>query len=140
MNPGFVFAAAQAGSSIASGLAGSAASKQQARNQELQAFVAGTQTLQRDTIARDDLQRSLGTIRAARGANNLGARSANAREIEMAAIDTSDRDRQIQRSDGRIREANLLSAAAQSRSNARLSLLTGAVRASVPIAQYYSGI
>ncbi|TNE62325.1 MAG: hypothetical protein EP341_00265 [Sphingomonadales bacterium] len=104
--------------------------------QELNAKLAETQALQRDTLAREDLLRSESTVRAARGANGLSGISPNAAVLFNERRKASDRDRLIQRADDRQRAENYRNAAKAAGSRARWSLATGLVKSAVPIAEY----
>ncbi len=101
-----------------------------------EAKLAETQTLQRDTIAREDLNSFLSTVRASRAANGLSGDSPNAMLLEQTSVRNADRDRLIQRADGRQRAANFRTAAKSMRKTARYSLLTGYARSGVALAQY----
>lgn len=121
---------------LAQGLAGNAAAMDEAARMEAQAVLADTQALQRDTLAREDLQRTLGGIRAARAANGLSADSPNARILEADSTRRSDRDRLIQRADDRQRAANFRAGAKSARSQGRWSLVGGIAKAGIPLAEY----
>lgn len=123
---------------LASGLAGRAAGMSEAARAESEARLAETQALQRDTLAREDLDRYLSTVRAARAANGLTASSPNAMILENEAREASTQDRLRQRADDRQRAENFRASAAASRQGVRLSLLTGVAKAGVPLAQYGS--
>lgn len=60
---------AQAGSSIFSGLAGSAAAKGEKQRAEINAYIGRTRAIQTDTAAREGLDSELATLRATLGAN-----------------------------------------------------------------------
>ncbi len=136
MNPFIAFTALSAVSSVSKGMAERAQHMNNAAQQELQAYLADTQTLQRDSINRDELTRFLSTVRAARSANGLSSSSPNAILLETEAVKASDRDRLIQKSDDKQRAANFRAAAKSSRSSARMSLINGFIGAAIPLAQY----
>ncbi len=125
-------------------VAGTVATAAQARStamdeqaqQELNARLAETQALQRDTLAREDLKRAESATRAARGANGLSGSSPNAAVLFKERRDASDRDRLIARADDRQRAANYRTAAKSAGSRAKWSLATGLVKSAVPIGQY----
>lgn len=130
------YAITKSASALSSGLQGrndALARSAEARNQ---AYLADTQAIQRDTLSRDELQRTLSGIRAARAANGLSSTSPNARILERDAITNADRDRLVQVGDYRVKASSLRQTASQYRSLGRMSLLTGAVSATVPLAQY----
>ncbi|WP_162947027.1 hypothetical protein [Ruegeria sp. EL01] len=128
--------AASAVSSLASGAAQSANAMSEGARLDSEAKLAETQTLQRDTIARDDLNSFLSTVRASRAANGLSSNSPNAVLLETTSVRNADRDRVIQRADGTQRAANFRTAAKSARRSGRFSLLTGVLGAAVPLAQY----
>lgn len=135
MQAGLIFAAAQGVSALSKGMAERARGMTEAAQMEEQALLADTQALQRDTIARDELSRFLGGVASARAANGLSGRSPNAMAIIEAANKQMSSDRIVQTSNDRQRARNFRSAAIARRKGARMSLLTGAVSAAVPIAQ-----
>ena len=136
MTPALAVAGLQGGSAIAGALAGRAQGMSDAARQESEARLADTQALQRDTIARGDLDAFLSSMRAARAANGLSSSSPNALTLEAAAILEGDKGRLIDRADDRQRAANLRAGAAASRRGANWSLATGLVKAAIPIGQY----
>lgn len=121
---------------VAGGLGAFSSGMQDAANSESAARLAETQALQRDTIARDDLMGFLSGLRAARAANGLSANTPNARILEREGRESANRDRLINRANDRQRAANFRSAAKAQRRGARLSLVTGAAQAGVPLAEY----
>lgn len=121
---------------VASGVSAFAGGMQEAANDESMARLADTQALQRDTLARNDLDDFLAGLRASRAANGLSAFSPNARVLEMDARETMDRDRLINRAGDRQRAANFRSSAKARRRGARLSLVTGVASGGVPLAEY----
>lgn len=133
------------GFKIAGAVAGGLAQRATAMNQSAQAAaeaaLAETQALQRDTLAREDLQRFIGSIRAARTANGLSATSPNAMLLERAAMEESDRDRLMARADDRQRAANFRAASKYYRRSGNVSLVTGVANAGVPLAEFglYNG-
>ncbi|MFY0633684.1 MAG: hypothetical protein JXQ91_07725 [Vannielia sp.] len=135
MDPFTAFSMVAAG---AQGLAGRAAAMDESARAEAQAVLADTQALQRDTLARDDLTRTLDGIRAARAANGLSVNSPNAWVIEQETSQMADRDRQIQLADDRQRAANYRSAAKSARRAGQWSLVTGIAKAGIPLAEYGS--
>lgn len=139
MDPITAFTALSAVSSAASGIAGYSSAMSEGAQQDLNARLAETQTLQRDTAAREELLRSESATRAARGANNLSALSPNANVLFKERRRASDRDRLIQRADGKQTAQNYRTAAASSRRKARMSLVTGAINTGIPIAEYRMG-
>lgn len=136
MNPATAMVGLQVVSGVAKGMAARAKGMDEAARLESEAKLAGTQALQRDTIARGDLDAFLSSIRAARAANGLSLTSPNAIAYEMEAILQGDRARRTQRADDSQRVVNLRTGAQSARRGARLSLLTGVVSAGVPLAEY----
>lgn len=136
MDPVTGFAVASAGSAIMGGLSGRAQGMSDAARQESEARLADTQALQRDTIARGDLDAFLSTMRSSRAANGLSATSPNARVLEAEAIMQGNKGRLIERADSRQQAANLRAGAKASRSAGNWSLATGLVKAAIPISQY----
>lgn len=132
----FAAPALQAVAGVASGISAMSAGMQQAANDESMARLADTQALQRDTIARSDLDAHLAGIRAARAANGLTDYTPNARILDGEARQVMDRDRLINRADDRQRAANYRASAAARRRGARLSLITGVAQGAVPLAEY----
>jgi hypothetical protein len=136
MDPITALVVTQVASAGASAVSNYGAAMDDAAQNELNARLAETQALQRDTLAREDLLRAESSVRAARGANGLSSTSPNAMALFAERRDASDRDRLISRADDRQKAANYKSAAASSRSSAKWSLGTGLVKAAVPLAQY----
>lgn len=101
--------------------------KVQAAQAELNAKLEGTAGLQRDTIRREELARTLGSIRAARGDRGLLSPTATAFTSEADRFINSDRTVELLNS--RQRQADLRQQARQSRARGRASLVTGAVSA-----------
>lgn len=122
----------------AGGLAGRSAAMQEEAQMKLNAKLAETQALQRDTLARDELYRAESADRAARGANNLSANSPNAAILFKERRGASDRDRLIQRADDRQRAANFRSAARAASSRGKWSMATGLVNGGISLAEYGS--
>ena len=100
MDPFTAITVLKGASAVAGGLSANAQAKNQAAQQELNAKLAETQILQRDTAAREDLLASESATNAARAANNLSATSTNAINIRNERRDKADRDRLIERADG----------------------------------------
>ena len=121
---------------VAGGLSERAKEMNEAARMQGEAALAETQALQRDTLAREDLRRFTGSIRAARAANGLSATSPNAMVLMDAATAESDRDRLMARADDRQRAANFRAAAKGLRRRANVSLVTGVATAGVPLAEY----
>lgn len=125
--------------------AGTMATVQQMRTQadeaELQAKLADTQALQRDTLAREDLMAAESAVRAARGAAGMSSSSPNADVLFDKRRDVMDRDRLVARADDLQRAQNFRTAAASKRSGARWSLATGLVNTGVKLGEWgsYSG-
>lgn len=134
-DPVTLFAVTAAAGAVATGVQQNQQAKAQAARLDAEARLASTQALQRDTQARDELRRSLSAIQSARSANGLGIYSPNARLLEQETSRVSRREREITVADYRQRSANLTSEAAGTRRAGRMSLLTSAVKAAVPIAQ-----
>lgn len=141
MDPITAFTGLKVASAAFTGISGFAQGKAQQANLENQAILAETQAFQRDTYAREELTRFLGSVRAARSANGLSANSPNAYLLNKSARVQSDRDRLIQRNDSLMQAANYRAAAASAGRGAAFSLATGAVSAGIPIAEYgiYNG-
>jgi hypothetical protein len=121
---------------IAAGMSQRASAMNDAARMEGEAALAETQALQRDTLAREELQRFTGSIRAARAANGLSATSPNALVLQQAAMAESDRDRLIARADSRQQGANFRAAARGLRRSGNLSLVTGVASGGVSLAEY----
>jgi hypothetical protein len=128
------FVGLKAASSFADGLQGRAKNLNEAAKADAQARLADTQALQRDTAARDDLARFLSSVQASRAANGLSARSPNAQVLERDTVSRADDDRLRQRADDRQRAANFRAAGKSFRSAARMSLITGTMKAGASIA------
>jgi hypothetical protein len=135
MDPITLFAVATVASAGATAFAGQAEAMSDAARQESEARLADTQALQRDTQARDDLRRTISTIRSSRAANGLSARSPNARLLESETRRVADNERLVQVADYRQRAANMRAAAKSSRRRGKFSLLTGFTKAGTSIAQ-----
>lgn len=135
MDPVTAFVALSAASSVVGAVGQYSAAMDEEANLRLQAQMAETQALQKDTIARDELLRAESATRAARGANGLDPFTPNAAVLFKTRRDASDRDRLIERANDRQRAANYIAAAKSAKSRARWSLATGLVSAAVPIAQ-----
>jgi len=136
MDPALGYTVLKTTTAVASGLAGRSQAMSEHARAESEARLAETQALQRDTIARDDLNSFLSSMRAARAANGLSSTSPNAMVLAGAAIRQSDKDRIRARSDDRQKAANFRSSANSYQSAGRWSLASGLVRGGVPIAQY----
>lgn len=136
MDPMTAFTALQVVVGGASAMAAHAEAMDQSARQESEARLADTQALQRDTIARDELTRFLSSVRSARAANGLSADTPNAFILEKTAIKESDSNRLLERADDQQRAANYRAAAKSSRKSALYSLVTGAAKAAIPLAEY----
>lgn len=121
---------------VAGGLSKRAEAMDASARATSEARLAETQALQRDTAAREDLSRFLGTVRSARAANGLSSHSQNALLLDAEARDVSDNERLRQRADDRQRAANFRAAAKSYRRQGNLSLITGLAQAGVSIATY----
>lgn len=121
---------------VAGGLSQRAEAMDASARATSEARLAETQALQRDTAARDDLSRFLGTVSSARAANGLSSHSPNAILLDAEARDVSDNERLRQRADDRQRAANFRAAAKSYRRQGNLSLITGLAQAGVSIATY----
>lgn len=137
MDPATAFTAFKVIGGVAKGLAAHSQGMTDAARQESESLLAETQALQRDANSRDELTRFLSTTQAARSANGLSATSPNALVLMDEANLVSNRERMVQSSGDRQRAANLRAGAKASRSGARLSLLTGAVSAGIPLAEHF---
>lgn len=129
MQAATAFMAISAASNLASGVASYKAQKQQARNEEIEAYVAGTRALERDADARDSLNRTLSSIRAAVASTGGSLLSPTTRALMDDATETSNRDRLRTVTNERIMSSNYRRAAAARRGAAPISLLTGLTRA-----------
>lgn len=69
MEPATASLVLQGGSSIIGGLSGSQQAKAEKRQAEINSFIARTRALQTDAVNRENLERDLGTYRAALSAN-----------------------------------------------------------------------
>lgn len=130
------FTAFQVIGAVAGGMADRAQNMDQAARADSEARLADTQALQRDTAARGELDRFLGTVSAARAANGLSSRSPNALLLEKEGMDVMDGERLRQRADDRQRAANFRAAAKGYRKAGRMSLLTGITNAFVPLGEF----
>lgn len=137
-DPITAFTIASVASAGTSAIAARTAAMEESAQQELNARLADTQALQRDTLAREELTRAESAVRAARGANGMSASSPNAFVLFDERREASDRDRLIARSDDRQRAANYRTAAQSAKSRARFSLASGLTKAAVPMSQYYA--
>jgi len=121
---------------VGKGLAARSEAMSESARAESEARLADTQALQRDTLARDDLNRFLSSVRASRAANGLSSQSPNAMVLEKEGRESSDHNRLVQRADDRQRAANFRTAAKSYRRKGNFSLLTGVASAGVPLAKY----
>lgn len=131
-----LFTAFKVAGAVGSALSARAQGMAAAAQDELNAKLAKTQALQRDTLSREDLLQAESATAAARAANGLSGVSPNAIAIFTERRRVSDRDRQIDRADGEQRAANYRAAARARRRGARVSLFTGLTKAAVPLVQY----
>ena len=130
------FVAMQVVSAVAGGASERAQAMSESARAQSEARMAETQALQRDTIAREDLDRYISGLRASRAANGLSLRSPNAAILERDSREAATHDRLVQRADDRQRAQNLRTAAKSARRRGTVSLLTGVGRAAVPLAEY----
>lgn len=130
------FTAFQVIGAVAGGLSERAQNMDQAARAESEARLADTQALQRDTAARGELDRFLGTVSAARAANGLSSRSPNALLLEKEGREVMDGERMRQRADDHQRAANFRAAAKGYRKAGKISLLTGITGAATPLAEF----
>jgi len=129
------YAGFQVVKAVAGGLSNRATAMNEAAKMEGEAALAETQALQRDTMARGELQRFIGSVRASRGANGLSAYSPNAMLLERAATNESRKGRLLARADDRQRAANFRAAAGGYRQSGNMSLITGVVDGGISLAQ-----
>ena len=125
---------------VAGGLSKRAEAMDASARATSEARLAETQALQRDTAAREDLSRFLGTVRSARAANGLSSHSQIAFLLDAEARDVSDNERLRQRADDRQRATNFRAAAKSYRRVGNLSLVTGLASAGASIAQFQAGM
>ena len=139
MDPMTAMTVLSVGASLAKGASNYSTAMSESAQQDLNAKLAETKALQRDTLAREDLIRSESAVRAARGANNLSGISPNASVLFQERRRASDRDRLISRADDRQQAENFRAAARSSRRRAKYSLITGFADAAIPLAQFRAG-
>jgi hypothetical protein len=132
----FTLAVLSAGKAVAGAAAASGQAKDEARRLDAEARLADTQALQRDTQLRDELDRFMSATVSARAANGLSAYSPNALRLMQEANKVSSEERTRMTANDRQRAANMRAGASAARRSARMSLLTGAVKAAVPLAEY----
>lgn len=120
-----------AASSIMAGMAAKQQAEAEAQQAELNAKLEHTAGLQRDTARREELDRTVGAIRAARGGRGLTSPTATSFVNEANYYINSDRTVELLNS--RQRQADLRASAAQSRRQGRASLLTGAVKGGISL-------
>ena len=130
------YVALKAGSALAEGMQGRAQNLNEAAKADAQAKLADTQALQRDTAARDELERFIGSMRVARASSGMSLNSPNAIVLEQDSRNTSDDQRLRNRADDRQRAANFRAAAKSYKSAAKYSMVTGIAKAGMSIAQY----
>lgn len=125
---------------VAGGLSKRAEAMDASARATSEARLAETQALQRDTAAREDLSRFLGTVRSARAANGLSSHSQNALLLDAEARDVSDNERLRQRADKTLPPHESWLRAADHRRVGNLSLVTGLASAGASIAQFQAGM
>ncbi len=123
--------------SAAGAVAGALSQRAQAKAQEqqakLDASLEETATRQRDTIRRQELERTLGTIRAVRSGRGIDSPTAMAFMDE--ANENINSDRLVEFASGSQRVQDHLNTARNARSRGRLSLITGGINAALPLGQ-----
>ncbi len=116
-----------------------AAAKTEASRLELQAKLADTRALQRDIQRRQELDRILGSIKAARAGPGTGIFSPTG----MAFLDEANEVISIQRlrevASERQNAANFRAAASAARRRGRMALISGALKIGVSIFQFGAG-
>lgn len=130
-----IFVGASVAKPLLTGMSQNAQAQSEADRMDSEARLADTQALQRDTNLRDELTRFLSTTQSSRAANGLSATSPNALKLMSEANLVSSRERTRQTADDKQRAANLRAGASARRRGGRMSLLTGAIGAAVPLAQ-----
>lgn len=128
-DPITMFSVMKAGSAVASGIGKFQEARQQAANDELQGFVAGTRALERDANTRNELNATLSSIRASVAASGLSITSPTSRAVMDDANTKLTRERLIGSTNDRIEAGNYKSRAKARRRSAPMSLITGAVNA-----------
>lgn len=118
---------ASAASAVFSGIAAKNQAEAEAAQMRLNAKLEGTAGLQRDTIRREELARTLGAIRAARG--DRGQMSPTAVSFLDEANEFISSDRTVELLNSRQRSADFRQQATAARRRGRASLLTGVAKA-----------
>lgn len=101
---------------------------------ELEAKLEGTAALQRDTQRRQELARTVGSIRAARG-DSAASFSPTETSFLDEANEVISSDRMVEFLNGQTRASNLRQSARNTRSRGRTSLLTGVGGAGISLFQ-----
>ena len=116
-----------------------AAAKTEESRQKLQAKLADTRAVQRDTQRREELERTIGAIKAARAGPGTGILSPTG----LAFLDEANEIISIQRlrevASERQNAANFRAAAAFSRSKARNALIGGGIKSAASIFSFGAG-
>lgn len=129
MEAGLLFSAIKTTTTVAQSVAGFQQARNEAANDEVAAYTADTRALQRDAVARDDLNRTLAAIRANIAASGMSLFSPTSRAVLAETDTTLNRERVIASGNDRTEAANLRRSARSKRSYAPISLVTGAARA-----------
>lgn len=134
---GFAATAASAGASILGGISGYQQGKSQAAQAAAQQRAAQVQALEVEASRRDELQRTLSSFSAARGANNLTLTSPTAMAY-MTDLRTIARRDYLNDAEAIRQQAAAYGRTAQaSRSGAAMSLVTGTLNAAAPLGTLY---
>lgn len=131
-----VAAVASAAATVLSSVAANKRAKNEAAQLELNSRLEGTRALQRDTQRRRQLERTIGTIRAARGSR--GDSSPLALAFINEANEEISSDRQTELANSRQRQQDLLFEAADARRRGRASLISGVVKAGAGLAASFA--
>lgn len=120
-----------AGAAVFQGIAAKQNAEAQAAREELNARLEETNGLQRDTIAREELAATLGSIRAARGGRGLT--SPTALSFLQEADERLSSDRTVELLNSRQRAADRRQSARQLRRQGRISLISGVSQAGLSL-------
>lgn len=112
--------------------------KAQAAEAKLNAKIADTRAMQVDAERRAELDRALGAIGASRAGSNLGALTPTAMAFVEEATQNISATRLREIANERQRAANFRVQAKSLKSAARLSLITGGIKAGLSLAQGFS--
>ena len=138
MQATMALALAQGAASLATGVSGFQRGNAEAEAMERNARIHETRAVQRDAHSRDELNRTIAGINAARGANGLTGTSPTALALLEDANHVLSRQRQVAVGNERGEARSLRAAAAGRRRTARFSLVSGVLKSGVSIGQGFA--